>query len=273
MLPKKSLGQNFLRCRWVVDTIIAASDLTRNDVALEIGPGTGVLTRALAKHAGRVIAIEKDEKLAASLRATLKTEKIQNVEIIEGDILQIYSDILIRYCPQTTNYKLIANIPYYLTTRIFRTVFEQAIKPSLILFTIQKEVAQRITAHAPRMSILSLSIQAYGKPKIIKHVPASCFYPKPSVDSSIIKISNITDDFFTNNPVPEKDFFNVIKIGFSSKRKQLAGNLAAGIKIPKENIRAVFTELNLNPRARAEQLTLNQWAHLASSISALESVQ
>lgn len=267
MLPKKSLGQNFLRCRWVVDTIIAASDLTRNDAVLEIGPGTGVLTQALAKHAGRIIAVEKDEKLAASLRADLKTEKIQNVEIMEGDILQMYSDILIHYDLQTARYKLIANIPYYLTARLFRTVFEQAIKPSLILFTVQKEVAERITAKAPRMNMLALSVQAYGKPKIIKKVPASCFYPKPGVDSSIIKISDISDDFLKNYSIPEKEFFAFARLGFSAKRKQLVGNLAK--KFPKENLIQVFSELNINPRARADELSLEQWARLLDRIKTL----
>ncbi len=254
--PKKSLGQHFLRCQWVVDTLIHAGELTKQDTVLEIGPGTGVLTRALGKHAGTVLAVEKDEKLAQLLRKSLREERNTNVEIIEGDVLQLLPSFFSRYTLHATRYKLISNIPYYLTSRMLRMVFESSSKPCLVVLTIQKEVAERIAAHPPDMSILALSVQAYGRPEIIKTVPASCFYPPPQVDSAIIKISGISDSFFTSYSVPEKYFFRIIKIGFASKRKQLAGNLSRGLKMPREKTEEILKSAGINPKQRAEELTL-----------------
>lgn len=264
MRPKKSLGQNFLRCQWVVDAIISASDLTRDDTVIEVGPGTGILTSALAKRAGSVVAIEKDEKLAAELRRNLEKENIKNVEITEGDILKILPDLPSRYKLQAKNYKLIANIPYYLTARLLRMLFEAPVKPSLITLTIQKEVAERIAAKPPQMSILAVSVQAYGNPEIIKHVPASCFYPVPNVNSSIIKISGVSDIFFKKNAVSEQVFFEIAKLGFSAKRKQLLGNLSK--KFTRQEIGNIFSHADINPRARAEELSLEEWVSVIKGL-------
>lgn len=263
--PKKSLGQHFLQCQWVVDAIIRAGEITKQDTVLEIGSGTGVLTRALARYASRVLAIEKDEKLAAALRKSLEKEGIANVEIIEGDILKVFPDLVLSYQLPATNYKLVANIPYYLTAHLLRIIFDAPFKPSLITLTIQKEVAERIAAKPPHMSMLAVSVQVHGKPEIVKHVPASCFYPIPKVDSSIIKISHISNDFFLAYSILEKRFFEIVRLGFSAKRKQLIGNLAK--EFPKTELAAIFIQLNLNSRARAEELTLETWGKLVENLT------
>ncbi len=260
MHPKKSLGQNFLKCQWVIDALIEAGEVTKKDTVLEIGPGTGVLTRPLAKHAEKVVALEKDEALADILSKNLKAENINNVEVIEGDILKEYCSLISRYAENETSIKIVANIPYYLTSHLFRIIFETNDKPKLVLFTIQKEVAERITAKPPSMSMLALSIQAYGTPTIIKNVPASCFSPVPKVDSSIIKISEISNNFFLKTSITEKMFFEISKLGFSSKRKQLIGNLSK--RFPKEKLISLFSELNINPQIRAEALTKEDWAKI-----------
>ena len=212
--PKKSLGQHFLVCLWVTDTIIDAAELSSHDTVIEIGPGTGALTRVAASRVKRLIAVEKDERLADQLTADLQKEGIDNVEVVKGDILRVLKSpltlfqsgdfapsfikgrraaISLETCklPATT-YKLVGNIPYYLTGRLMRLVFETAHKPSRIVFTIQKEVAERIVAEPPSMSILALSVQAFGHPHIIKRVPPGCFSPPPDVESAIISISDIS---------------------------------------------------------------------------------
>ncbi len=254
--PKKSLGQHFLKCDWVVSALLKAAELKPEDKVLEIGPGTGVLTRALAKHTKEVIAVEKDEKLAEELEKSLKKEKVGNVKIIKGDILKILPDV--------KNFKVVANIPYYLTSRLLRTLLEKGPRPNLIVLTIQKEVAQRITAQPPKMSLLALSVQTFGRPEIIKIVPASCFWPKPKVDSAIIKIINLSENFFTENGLNIKRFFLIAKTAFGQKRKLLTGSLA---KItPKGSLQQVLKEAGINPKTRPEELDLNQWAKIVIGI-------
>ena len=256
--PKKSLGQNFLICNWAISDIIDAAHLTRNDLVLEIGSGTGVLTKALAPRAKKIIAIEKDEKLAQNLTDNLRKEGITNVHIITGDIL--------KDMPQfTDSYKVVANIPYYLTGRLLRLLLEECIhKPSLIAFTIQKEVAERMIALPPHENLLSISVQAYGKPAIIKNIPASCFSPKPNVDSAIITIADISDSFFIGHKIDSKDFFHIIRCAFSRKRKILANTL--GNIADKHLIERILKDTNLNLLIRPQELSLDQWAYLVSRL-------
>ena len=259
MYAKKSLGQNFLRCDWVVDEIIRAAELTAEDIVLEIGPGTGVLTRALAKKAGRVIAVEKDERLAAELRASLRKERIGNADIREGDILSLLKSHFNREMPYN---KIVANIPYYLTGHLFRMIFEQEHLPKTIVLTIQKEVAERVAAEAPHLSLLALSVQAFGTPAIIAVVPASCFFPQPKVDSAILKISGISGDFFRKNKIEKTVFFETARKGFSQKRKTLVNSLAIFAGGDKSVIARVLSAVGLDPRARPEELSLKQWVEL-----------
>lgn len=223
MLPKKSLGQNFLQCAWVADAMLEAAHVSAKDTVLEIGPGMGALTRPLAARAKKIIAVEKDEMLARSLKNALTQEHIENVSIIEGDIRKLFPHSL----PIPDTYKVIANIPYYLTSYLLRLLLESKQKPHTIALTIQKEVAERACAKAPHTNLLALSIQAYGTPQLIKIVPAGCFLPKPKVDSAILLISDISDIFFKKNHITEDDFFTFIRKAFGQKRKTLANNLAS----------------------------------------------
>ena len=274
-IGKKSLGQHFLTCAWVGETLVHTADISRSDTILEIGPGKGALTRLLASRAARVIAVEKDERLAEALEKDLQSRTIKNVEIIPGDILTL--------CPRLSlgqGYKVVANIPYYLTSRLLRLLLEGERKPALMALTIQKEVAERIVAKPPRMNpaltlnrtghtikykkskggmnLLALSVQAYGKPEIIKTVPASCFSPKPKVDSAIIKISDISDRYFKTNSISEEKFFRLVKQSFSQKRKVLTNTFPP----PKSKGAALLKRLNLSPNVRAEELSLNEWAQI-----------
>lgn len=251
--PKKSLGQHFLTRAWVSDALIKTAGLTPQDTILEIGPGTGVLTRPLAAAAGQVIVVEKDERLAESLSDDLKQKGIRNVRIISGDILRVLTDL-------PRHDKIIANIPYYLTGRLLRMIFEQPHLPHVIVLTIQKEVAERIVAAPPHMNLLALSVQAFGAPEIIAAVPADCFSPKPKVDSAIIKISSVSLDFFKEHALEKEVFFNIARAAFGHKRKMLVNTLP--ITGAKEEIAQKLAALGLSPRARPEELSLQNWADL-----------
>lgn len=265
MKPKKSLGQHFLKCDWVISILLKAAELKSGDVVLEIGPGTGVLTRALAKHAQKVIAVEKDEKLAEALEESLKKEEVRNVKIIKGDILKILPDS--KPLTNKQRFKVVANIPYYLTSRLLRILLEKGPRPNLIALTIQKEVAERISAKPPRMNLLALSVQAFSRPKIIKAVPASCFWPKPKVDSAIIKITNLSENFFIRNGLDAEKFFQIAKTAFGQKRKLLTGSLAKIVN--KEQLGQVLKEAKINLRARPEELNLDQWLKIVLGIEKL----
>ncbi|QQG44869.1 MAG: ribosomal RNA small subunit methyltransferase A [Candidatus Sungiibacteriota bacterium] len=245
MYAKKSLGQHFLRCRWVISTLVHAAELKSTDTVLEIGPGTGILTRALARRAKKVIAVEKDEKLAEELRIRLADGNIKNVTIISGDILKVLPRAKLG-----TGYKVAANIPYYLTSRLLRVLLEQKQQPSLMVLTVQKEVAQRITAKPPHMNLLALSVQAYGKPEIIKTVPASCFWPKPRVDSAVIKIRLKTK--VAGNDTKLRGLFTLARSAFGQKRKTLRRSL--GIKDPDIRLK------------RPQELKLEDWFTLLVSV-------
>lgn len=259
MYTKKSLGQHFLTCDWVLDDIIKAGEVAGNDTILEVGPGTGVLTRVLAKHAGRVVAVEKDQGLAEGLVRVLERENISNVTVTSGDILHFDLTSL------PPGYKVIANIPYYLTARLIRILFGAENKPERMVLTIQKEVAQRIVAKPPDMNLLALSAQSYADSSIIADVPASCFRPKPKVTSSIIKVSRISEDFFAKNNITPEAFFSAAKKGFSSKRKMLAGTLRAFA--PREHLVGILANAGIAANSRPQELTPQNWADIVRALS------
>ncbi|MBI4631163.1 MAG: ribosomal RNA small subunit methyltransferase A [Chloroflexi bacterium] len=238
--PKKSLGQNFLFDPVILDRIVAAGEVTANDVVLEIGPGAGSLTRCLSESAKEVIAVELDDRLIPILQYTLADHP--NVKIVHGDILGIKTSEVFKTSEVYTSevstsevYKVIANIPYYLTSAIIRHLLESKIKPSLIVLTVQREVAERMCAEPPEMSVLAVSVQVYGEPRIVGKIPASAFYPKADVDSAIVRIDLFKELPFTNYDDSEK-FFSMVKAGFSQKRKKLKNALASGIKINMEEV-------------------------------------
>jgi len=246
----KLMGQNFLINPRVLQKIIETADL-KNDIILEVGPGLGTLTQELAKKAKKVIAVEKDKQMNEVLKETLKDFK--NVEIIEGDILKILKQkpsIL-----KNSKYKVVANIPYYLTSPLIRMLLESDNPPEEIVLMIQKEVAQRITVQPPKMNLLAVSVQFYANVKTISYVSKASFWPEPKVDSAIIKIKNIGKI----REIDQERFFKIVKAGFSSPRKQLANNLSEKLKIDKREIKSALTECGLSPQARAESLRIEDW--------------
>jgi 16S rRNA (adenine1518-N6/adenine1519-N6)-dimethyltransferase len=263
--PRKSLGQNFLVDEHALSSIVRAAEITADDVVLEIGPGLGGLTQHLADAARHVIAVEIDRALIPPLRSVLSARS--NVSIVEGDILQLdptqlLSDYLTN---ELSNYKVVANIPYYITSAIIRHLLEAAIKPRSIVLTIQLEVAQRIIAQPDDMNLLAVSVQFYGVPRIVQRIPAGAFYPAPDVDSAVVRI-----DLPGQPRVRVKDvdlFFKVAKAGFGQKRKQLHNSLAAGLPIKHEQIMQALSEVGIDPKRRAETLTLEEWAKLSEQLS------
>lgn len=259
------LGQHFLKARWAAQLVARSAGLpvqtdTDPRTVLEIGPGTGNLTDELLALGGRVIAIEKDSALVEILKLRFKSEIASGaLTIVEDDIRNVSPESL-----ELTDrsYVLAANIPYYITGDIIRTFLEAKAQPKQMALLVQKEVAHRI-ARSKKESILSLSVKAYGTPKYIKTVSRSCFAPAPNVDSAILAIENISHEFFSS--ITEERFFKAIKTGFGSKRKMLAGNLK---KIAKpEKIAEAFKTCSITPKARAEDVSLEQWGCLVKELN------
>lgn len=257
IFAKKSLGQNFLRSTKALRQIIEAAQIKEGENVLEIGPGEGVLTGELLKAGAKVFAIEKDDRLIPILKEKFDREiKNGTLQLIHKDALEISFGHL---GLETGKFKVVANIPYYITGALLPIILSGAIQPSLAVVLVQKEVAVRTIARDNKESILSLSIKAYGKPRIVDTVPAGAFVPAPSVDSAILCIENISKNFFKQKPaISEQDFFEVIKTGFAHKRKLLRANLS----VPEE----VLIGAGLSALSRAEDLTLIDWRKLIAAI-------
>jgi len=258
--PKKSLGQNFLVDETALARIAAAADLAASDTVLEIGPGLGSLTRHLASAARRVVAVELDEAMLPALRQTLQA--CANVEIVHGDILKYALTASRNGLPP--GYKVVANIPYYITSALIRHLLEADVRPSLIVLTVQREVAERICAGPGDMSLLAVSVQFYCAPRLVARIPAGAFYPPPEVDSAVLKL-----DVFTQPAVAVADtdhFFQVVKAGFSQKRKQLRNSLSAGLHLESRKADELLFRAGIDPKRRAETLTLEEWGALARAV-------
>ncbi|MBU4223788.1 ribosomal RNA small subunit methyltransferase A [Patescibacteria group bacterium] len=260
--PIKHLGQNFLTSKKIIEDIIRAADLSPDDVVLEAGPGKGILTEAILEKIprGKLIAVEKDKRLVEYLNKKFAAV-YSNLGIIYGDILKFDSGRL--KANEAKSYKIVANIPYYITSRFLRKFLESDYQPSRMVLMLQKEVAERIACpersqNGCKESILSISVKAYGEPKIIKKVPAEFFSPKPKVDSAILLINNISKDFFTKNKLDEKKFFELVRLGFSHKRKLLKSNLK-NVSHLVANIEEVFDKCKIPQNARAEDLKSEDW--------------
>jgi len=263
--PKKSLGQNFLVDEHALSNIVRAAEITPDDVVLEIGPGLGSLTRHLSDAARHVIAVEIDRTLLPPLRSVLSTRS--NITIIEGDILKLDPTKLLSdyWTSALPYYKVVANIPYYITSAIIRHLLEAELKPQAIVLTIQLEVAQRIIAQPEDMNLLAVSVQFYGEPRIVQRIPVEAFYPEPDVESAVVRI-DLPDRPRVN--VRNVDmFFRVAKAGFGQKRKQLHNSLAAGLPIKHEQIVQALNNVGIDPKRRAETLTLEEWERLSDRIS------
>jgi 16S rRNA (adenine1518-N6/adenine1519-N6)-dimethyltransferase len=259
---KKSLGQHFLNNSRVPALMADAGEVKKGDVVLEIGPGTGALTRELLNHGAKVIALEADSRAIDVLKETFKHEIASKCLIIEHtDVRELDRAVLHTYIGSDT-YKVIANIPYYLSGFLFRSLLESNIQPSDIVFLVQKEVAERI-ARDKKESLLSLSVKVYGNPFYVKTVPKGNFTPSPKVDSAIIAIRSISKERLGS--ISEKDFFTILHAGFASKRKQLIGNLSAFY--PRETLVHTFSTLGIRKDVRGEDLPLHIWLALARALA------
>lgn len=260
IFAKKSLGQNFLMHAQTAERIVLAAQLPAGATVLEIGPGTGMLTKELLEAAARVIAVETDDELIPVLRETFADEiAAGKLTLVHGDIRSFDLGSL------GSEYHVVANIPYYITGDIMRMLLEATHKPASITVLVQKEVAERIARSQGKESVLSISVAVYGTPKYAFTVPRGAFRPAPSVDSAVLHISGIRQDAFANKE-EEAGFFSIVKAGFAHKRKKLAKNLE--IVAPATQIRAAFSESGVSPDARAETLTVGQWRSLASALVA-----
>jgi len=261
--PSRRLGQNFLIDEKVLRKIIEAAELSKDDIVLEVGPGIGNLTAELAKRVKKVIAIEKDQKMVEILKELLEGWKVRNVKIVKADILKFSPKI---YNLKSKIYKVVANIPYYLTSPLIRKFVETVeVKPQLLVLMVQKEVAQRICTKPPDMSILAVSVQFYAKAEIISFVSKKSFWPQPKVDSAIIKIIPRKSALpIRVNPLL---FFKVVRAGFSQPRKQLANNFSKKLGIDKIKVREWLLKNKIQPTQRAETLNLEDWINLTKSLN------
>jgi 16S rRNA (adenine1518-N6/adenine1519-N6)-dimethyltransferase len=255
---RKGLGQHFLIDREVLGVIVETAGLTSDDVVIEVGSGLGVLTRELAGRASRVITVELDDRLAVALQEELVF--LHNVTVIKGDILNFDPAVLIKESGGQGQYKVVANLPYYITSPVLRHFLEAAIKPQIMVVMVQKEVAEAIAARSGRMSLLSVSVQFYGEAKIVGYVPAASFYPEPEVDSAVLRI-----DVYPEPRVVVSDinsFFDLVRAGFSAARKQLVNSLAQGLGISRIEVLPFLEKAGIEPTRRAETLSLDEWARL-----------
>lgn len=258
LYTKKKLGQNFLIDRDVLNKIIEAADLDSKDIAIEIGPGLGVLTQELILKAKKVVSVELDDKLASLLKENIRSD---NLEIINSDVLKLNLNSVLSNYPK---YKVVANIPYYITSKIIKLFLTAEKKPESIIVLVQKEVAERICARPGDMSVLALSVQLYGDPNIIGIVDKTSFFPAPEVDSAILKIDNIG---YKKPEIDEKVLFRTIKIGFASRRKTLSNNFAAGFRLNKDKVNDIISSIGIDPGKRAEELSLDEWVKLARAFN------
>jgi len=279
--PKKSLGQNFLVDPSHRALIVAAADLTPDDTVLEVGPGPGVLTELIAQQAGRVVAVELDDRLIPILRERFADQP--HVSIVHADILKVNVGALIgesanqrisesangesrntQYVIRNTQYKVIANLPYYITSAAIRHLLESVPPPELLVLTVQREVAERMVASPPDMSLLALGVQFYATGRIVAYIPAGAFYPKPKVDSAVVRLERRPEPVVSG--VTAAAFFRAARAGFSQPRKQLRNSLAAGLAVPPAKAEAWLTGAGIAPQRRAETLTLAEWGAMAQVV-------
>ena len=272
---KKSLGQHFLTDEFHLSRIVAAAELSKDDTVIEIGPGPGTLTRPLAAQAGRVIAVELDNRLITPLRLQFISQP--QVEIVHGDILELElgallkggkgdEDSALRPPPSALPnppFKIVANLPYYITSAVMRHILESAVKPTVAVLMVQKEVAERIVATPGDLSLLAISVQFYAKARIVHHVPAAAFRPPPKVDSAVLRLDLLPESEIPN--VDVEQFFDIVRAGFSQKRKQLLNSLSAGLKLPRPQVEEWLQNSEIDPKRRAETLSLQEWERLCNS--------
>lgn len=256
-VPKKSLGQHWLHDRTTLASIAKHANLVPRDTVLEIGPGLGTLTSELLRRAGAVMAVEFDETLAQKLPGQFPGKKLT---VIHEDIITFDLNRL------PAGYKVVANVPYYITSKIVQKLMTAQNKPQTVVLLVQKEVAERITAGPGDMSILAVSAQVFADVRLGEVVPAQLFTPPPKVDSAVVVLHTYATPRF--GALDEKVFFRVVRAGFSSPRKKLRSSLAGGLGVTKDEVLLLLKQAEINPDARAEQLLVEQWRRLGEIVSA-----
>jgi 16S rRNA (adenine1518-N6/adenine1519-N6)-dimethyltransferase len=263
LTPSKNYGQNYLITDAPIKKMIATAKLSKDDTVVEIGPGFGVLTFALAERVGRVISLEIEKKIEDYWKEILNDKRYEirdKIEIKWGNALKNISPISCLL----SNYKVIANIPYQITSDLLRTLLELENKPESITLMVQKEVAERICAKPGEMNLLAASVQYYGEPKVIDVVSKGCFWPSPKVDSAILHI-RLKDSKIER--FKDYDFFKFVKAGFSHKRKQLWSNLSRGLKIDQEKVKSVLIDVVGSEKIRAEEVGVEEWKEIVERLN------
>jgi 16S rRNA (adenine1518-N6/adenine1519-N6)-dimethyltransferase len=256
--PKKGLGQNFLVDPGALREVVEAAEIGPQSVVLEVGPGLGSLTRGLAQAARQVVAVEVDGELFPILRQVLVA--FSNVTLVQGDILALDPAVLVG----EPGYLAAANIPYYITSALIRHLLEASIRPARLVLTVQKEVAARLCAAPDEMNLLALSVQAYGAPRIVAHIPGEAFYPRPEVDSSIVRVDLFSEPVI---PVARLDtFFKLARAAFGQKRKMLRNSLSSALHRPAQETAALLESAGIDPQRRAETLYLAEWRVLVDMV-------
>ena len=265
--PSKGLGQNFLVDQAALQRVIDAADIQPAEAVLEIGSGLGSLTCWLAVLASRVVAVELDSSLIPPLNEVLMP--YPNVQLIQGDILALDPAKLMDQETGYTSraYLVVANIPYYITSALIRHLLEARYPPRRLVLTVQREVADRICASPGKMSLLALSVQVYGKPRLMGRIPAGAFYPPPKVDSAVVRIDLYSQPLVSTPLIPV--FFRLAKAGFSQRRKTLRNSLVGGMRWTTQQAEEALYKAQIDPKRRAETLSIEEWARLAELVEPL----
>ncbi len=258
--PQKSLGQNFLVDHNALLKVVEDADISKGDRVLEIGAGIGNLTRLLAVRAKQVTAVEIDQGLFPILEDV--TGPFDNIHLVKGDFLEMPLDSLF----SEDGYLVVANIPYYITSAVIRHLLEAKLKPARIVLTMQREVAERVLNKDEKMSLLSLSVQVYGQARIGSHIPASCFYPEPNVDSSVLIIDVYSQPKLSTEGI--KTLFDLAHAAFNQKRKMLRGSLSPLLGMDKQSTAELLEKADIDPRRRPEALSLEDWIRLVEVVEA-----
>lgn len=260
--PRKKWGQNFLTDPRILESIAGAAELTPEDTVLEIGPGLGHLTRVLASHAGQVVAVEVDADLAAKLQGDFAN--VPNVKIIHGDVLQrepagwlVEAGVTGIPAP---GFKIVANLPYYITSAILRHVLEATVRPRLIVVMVQREVALRMVARPPEMNLLAVAVQFFARVAIVRTIAPGAFYPRPKVHSAVVRLDVLQEPPL--KPAETAGFFDLVRAGFGERRKQLRNSLSHGLGLAPDSTAGLLSRARIDPIRRAETLTLDEWGVL-----------
>jgi len=261
IFAQKKLGQHFLVDQKALDKIIETAQLKSSDAVLEIGPGLGTLTRELSSNSKKVVAIEKDPEMIKVFKSI--NSDLTGVLVLQKNALTLQTDFFQKH--HLKNYKLVANLPYYLTSAIIRFFLENQPKPQVMVLMVQKEVAERIVGLPPDANLLSVAVQFYGEPEIVQVVPKESFWPQPKVDSAIIKITPHQKS--PHKISNEKGFFRIVRAGFGEKRKQLHNSLAGGLNLPSDKVKTALKVCKIASQRRAETLTLDEWIKIYNMLS------